>query len=422
VVGYLITETSTKPAATATGWSTTKPTSYTTTKTGSLTLYAWAKDNAAGVSAAKTATTTLIGGHTHSQGDVVGLAASLAAKADINHTHDSAYTKKAPNVVVIDKTSSGAALRAAVDGISDASAANPYLIKVLAGVYDLGTTPLKMKPYVFLEGSGDASVITSQVTNSGTQNCANGTINMSDNSTVKNIRVTNTGAGVDDGMDGMSASIAFQGVTSTLENATVITGSSTFNVGGHHATAVCALNGANATLNNVKMESHSSGESWSHTIVNGNNSTMLVNNSTVLAEGTYFSRAFDCNCHGINDICGSAKVTITNSYLEARDLTSAEGFYGGDCQNVEIVNTKIVRDGGTPSWVVTVSENTSDFRIINSQIIDKNEPSSIENNNQRPIKIVGSLITGGLAGISDLTNVKILNSYDENHSPIPNKQ
>ncbi|MGV7235530.1 MAG: hypothetical protein ACQ9ET_04655, partial [Nitrosomonadaceae bacterium] len=34
---------------------------------------------------------------------------------------------------------------AAMDSITDASAATPYLIKILPGVYDLGVTPLNVK-------------------------------------------------------------------------------------------------------------------------------------------------------------------------------------------------------------------------------------------------------------------------------------
>lgn len=51
VTGYLLTETSTKPASTATGWSLTQPTSYTFASIGTKSLYAWAKDAAGNVSA-----------------------------------------------------------------------------------------------------------------------------------------------------------------------------------------------------------------------------------------------------------------------------------------------------------------------------------------------------------------------------------
>src|SRR5512133_679324 len=55
VTGYLITTSSTVPAASATGWSATAPTSVTAVA-GSNTFYAWAKDAAGNVSAVKSAT------------------------------------------------------------------------------------------------------------------------------------------------------------------------------------------------------------------------------------------------------------------------------------------------------------------------------------------------------------------------------
>ena len=50
VTGYLLTESSAKPAADAAGWSGTKPASYTFGSEGSKTLFAWAKDAAGNVS------------------------------------------------------------------------------------------------------------------------------------------------------------------------------------------------------------------------------------------------------------------------------------------------------------------------------------------------------------------------------------
>jgi hypothetical protein len=55
VTGYLITTSSTVPAASATGWTATAPTSVTAVA-GSNTFYAWAKDAAGNVSAVKSAT------------------------------------------------------------------------------------------------------------------------------------------------------------------------------------------------------------------------------------------------------------------------------------------------------------------------------------------------------------------------------
>ena len=62
VTGYMVTNSSTTPTASASGWSTSAPTSYTfssSTTSGTKTLYAWAKDAAGNVSASKSASVTL---------------------------------------------------------------------------------------------------------------------------------------------------------------------------------------------------------------------------------------------------------------------------------------------------------------------------------------------------------------------------
>jgi hypothetical protein len=66
-------------------------------------------------------------------------------------------------------TNSGTNLLNAVNGITDASATNPYLVHVEPGVYDLGTGTLSMQPYVDIEGSGqDVTTITSSGTDATT--------------------------------------------------------------------------------------------------------------------------------------------------------------------------------------------------------------------------------------------------------------
>ena len=62
VTGYMVTNSSTKPTASASGWLTDAPTSYTfssATTSGVKTLYAWAKDAAGNVSAFQSASVTL---------------------------------------------------------------------------------------------------------------------------------------------------------------------------------------------------------------------------------------------------------------------------------------------------------------------------------------------------------------------------
>ncbi len=59
VAGYLVTETSATPSASAAGWSATAPASYTFSTAGAKTLYAWAKDAAGNISAPLSDTVTI---------------------------------------------------------------------------------------------------------------------------------------------------------------------------------------------------------------------------------------------------------------------------------------------------------------------------------------------------------------------------
>ena len=54
-----------------------------------------------------------------------------------------------------DESQNGPNLRAALAGITDNGPTRPYLVKIEPGIYDLGSEPLDLKPYVDVEGSGE---------------------------------------------------------------------------------------------------------------------------------------------------------------------------------------------------------------------------------------------------------------------------
>ena len=89
----------------------------------------------------------------------------------------------------------GTALLNTINGITDNSATNPYLIKLGPGIYDIGTSSLQMKQYVDIEGSGEN---TTKITGSVTYSFfppANGTINGASNAELRFLTVENTGVG-----------------------------------------------------------------------------------------------------------------------------------------------------------------------------------------------------------------------------------
>lgn len=54
----------------------------------------------------------------------------------------------------------GTALRNAIDGITDASSTNPYVVRVPAGIFDIGTdNSLQMKDFVSVQGAGRYSTV-----------------------------------------------------------------------------------------------------------------------------------------------------------------------------------------------------------------------------------------------------------------------
>jgi hypothetical protein len=84
-----------------------------------------------------------------------------------------------------------AALRAALAGIGDASASNRYLVKVEPGTYDLGATPLQMKPNVDVEGSGiDGTTLTGALASN-----TDGVVDGAASSELRFLTVANTGVG-----------------------------------------------------------------------------------------------------------------------------------------------------------------------------------------------------------------------------------
>ncbi len=83
----------------------------------------------------------------------------------------------------------------ALDSISDAAADNPYLVRVMPGVYT-ETDLVEVKGYVHVRGSGPlATVVTSARTGSAPNNAA-ATVDLLDNGRISQLTVRNTGAGI----------------------------------------------------------------------------------------------------------------------------------------------------------------------------------------------------------------------------------
>jgi hypothetical protein len=74
---------------------------------------------------------------------------------------------------------SGTALKNAINGIASPSSTNRWLVKVEPGIYDVGTTPLQLRSWVDVEGSGINSTIIQGTVDGST--FVDGTINGASN-------------------------------------------------------------------------------------------------------------------------------------------------------------------------------------------------------------------------------------------------
>ena len=103
--------------------------------------------------------------HVHSHGSLPG--GSLHAFASPSNHGFMAMTDKAKLDAVVQyartvvvgpvgsTTANGTTLRNALANISSPSSINPYVVKIEPGIYDVGSTPLQMRSYVDIEGSGE---------------------------------------------------------------------------------------------------------------------------------------------------------------------------------------------------------------------------------------------------------------------------
>ena len=79
---------------------------------------------------------------------------------------------------------------AAMNSIVDASAANPYVVRIGPGVYNLGATRLVMKPFIDIIGAGQERTI---INGTGSATASEGVIHGANNAALRDMTVNNSG-------------------------------------------------------------------------------------------------------------------------------------------------------------------------------------------------------------------------------------
>jgi pectin methylesterase-like acyl-CoA thioesterase len=410
IAGYLITETSTKPSANASGWNTSPWTQYATTKLGAVTLYAWAKDNAGGVSNARTAATNIVSGHAHAQSDVVGLAAALSGKASVYHDHGNLYQKKYAGVITVARSGGDFTnLDNAIASIVDASPANRYLVKVMPGTY-VQSSPVRMKANVDIEGSGRSNTVISSAIPLvewvwGNPDLLEGTIIMADNTSLANLTVENRNDQSGIAILVTSPSVRIENVTAEASGIgdTAAAPSTDYTgiwVGGDRATDVTIEN-VQAIAMNLTPTSSSSPRA---VVLNNNGpSTISIRNSTLVGTGG------NAWARGVYAPGTGLTVQIKGCVMEASNFGegTAGGIYTGDPAG----NTIVVE--GTRSFAYNSFQCEA---IVGAAAVTNSEARNVGCGSGNAIQWTGKVASTLIEGSYDAG--RILYSWDQDFNPI----
>lgn len=282
----------------------------------------------------------------------------------------------------------GENLLRAVAAISSPSAANPYLVKVEPGVYDLGTGSLLMRPYVDVEGSGEGvTTITSTVATGF------GTVVGTDNSELRFLTVKNTGEAGQQvvGLFSDRTSPRYTHVRALVsggaENQAIhisngapvldyVTASAS---GGGTAIGVANFNGALTVSNSTFGAADAAGANTGLLTTFGG--TLRATNSTMTGSGGEIASGLKTN-NGVH--------TLANMTLSGSGATTSYGIYNGWRSATPTVNVHQSRISGGTNSIYSFGGT---------------------------IKVGASQLTGS-AGINNHGSVLCATSYNENYSPL----
>jgi hypothetical protein len=287
---------------------------------------------------------------------------------------DGVFQKKYANVIVVAK--SGGDFTdpvAAVNSITNASVTNPYLVKIMPGIYGVGATSLIMKDYVDIEGSGQN--VTKIVGDSPALALVMGASN-------SEIRLLTLNA-------------------SNLNNATWVMwcsdgcpSSTDVAMIGPHGVYVGALK---VKLNNVNIVANSA-YGYAVNSVSGN-TDIIVNNSTISSNGV-----------GIGAYGGA--VQINNSTIS---INGDNGFGVGSINtDTTILNSQISVVGNGTYGTVFNSSNA----MISGSAITSDSSNAVTGSGTSVVKINNTSLNGYPAIYHNGQTIKCLNVFDADLNPI----
>ena len=297
--------------------------------------------------------------------------AIYAVNADLlDGQHAAAFQQHSQNVRVVAKSGGDyTTITAALNSITDAAAANPYLITVAPGVY---TETVTMKPYVDIEGAGEMAT---KITSTGSSSLTTGTVVGASNAELRFLTAENTG--------GYTYAIAIYSAN-TAPRLTHITATAS---GGFQNICVYDGSSSSPTLTNVTA-SASGGTGNYYGVFNYHSSATMTNVTASVSEGM--------NNYGVYNDHSSSKMTSVT--VTASGGTSNYGVWN-DNSSPMITSVTATASGGTHNYGVY---NTSASPTITSMIVSASGGTTNYGmwNDNSSATIQNSSITGS-GGTSD---------------------
>ena len=190
------------------------------------------------------------------------------------------------------------------------SATNPCLLKIMPGVYDIGTSTVVMQPYIDIEGSGQNVTVITGTVSSGSLPSTNGVVNGANNAEIRFLTVKNTGSGT------YVAAILNSSASPTMSNVTATASGGTFdNYGVYNSSS-------SPTMSNVTATASGGTGSANYGVYNSSSSPTMSNVTATASGGTGSAN------YGVYN-SSSSSPTMTNVTATGKDGTNNFGLSVG---------------------------------------------------------------------------------------------
>lgn len=283
----------------------------------------------------------------------------------------------------------GTALKAAVDGISDASASKPYLVFIEPGTYDLGTSSLTMQEYVDIEGSGEGVT----TIKSATFLSSTGVIIGADNTELRNLTI-----------DGDSVGSFMIGYYLTA-GAPVISDVTCTATGGSIGSTCFDIQGGSPILRHISIDmDDSSGGVQKPVHLASGASASLIKSSIRSVNAA--------NSWGMSNSGGTANVY--DSTFVVTGTGGPKGFYGTS-GTYNIYNTSLDVSGGSGRSGVYITGGTMTVNIDRSTIASTGNVFTLQT--ASTLNVGASQLEGSISNTGSAT-ITCVGAYDESFAAL----